>query len=101
MTNASGNPIGIKEVMQVLSGSGKMPGGGTWTIDENTLWVGNLPVDTTDKDLYAIFACFGAIAPYGCRVMKKPNKPAGYGLVNFLDPIAAQQALVTVNGTPS
>merc|ERR1719367_1108667 len=44
------------------------PGTG-WMNDQNALYVANLPADTTDLDLYRIFAPFGAIAPKGVRAM--------------------------------
>jgi len=77
-----------------------LPGGTGWTNDENALYVANLPADTTDLDLYRIFAPFGAIAPKGVRAMLNEDRSCrGIGFVNFLDPMAAQAAVQTLNGT--
>lgn len=77
-----------------------LPGGPGWVNDENALYIANLPVDTQDVDLYRIFAPFGAIAPKGARAMLNPDGSCkGFGFVNFLEAMAAQSAVMTLNGT--
>merc|ERR1712224_884152 len=76
-----------------------LPGGGKWTNDENTLFVGNLPPDTTVQHLYSIFGGFGAIAPGGAYAQMDPNKQQckGIAFINFLDPTASNLAIEALN----
>merc|ERR1712032_499105 len=70
------------------------------TPDTNCLCLGNLPQDTTDVDLYRLFAGFGAISAKGVRTLRNPDGSCkGFGFVNFLDNYAAQHALLALNGT--
>jgi len=90
----------IKVLHDGLVEARALPGGTGWINDENALYVANLPADTTDLDLYKIFAPFGAIAPKGVRAMLNEDTSCrGIGFVNFLDPMAAQAAVNTLNGT--
>jgi len=95
-----GGGVGIKVLVDGLLSSGAMPGGAKYQNDDNALYVGGLPYDTTDADLYLIFSPFGAIAPRGVRAMKGDDTPCkGFGFVNFLDTEGAQAAVQTLNGT--
>merc|ERR1711953_635259 len=78
-----------------------MPGGIKYENDEGTLFVGGLPPDTTDLELYKIFSPFGATAPRGIRAMTHEDRVTckGFGFVNYLDASSAQMALATLNGT--
>lgn len=90
----------IKVLHDGLVQAKALPGGTGWINDENALYIANLPVDTADIDLYRIFAPFGAIAPKGVRAMlNEDGSCKGIGFVNFLDPMAAQAAVLTLNGT--
>merc|ERR1711920_335128 len=98
---AKSGPIGIKQLVDGILESGALPGGIKYTNDENTLFVGGLPEDTTDEDLFLMFSPFGAIAPRGVRAMANEDKSAckGFGFVNFLDYAASITAIETLNGT--
>lgn len=90
----------IKVLHDGLVQAKALPGGTGWINDENALYIANLPVDTADVDLYRIFSPFGAIAPKGVRAMlNEDGSCKGIGFVNFLDPMAAQAAVLTLNGT--
>jgi len=84
-----------------LCTAGALPGGANYENDENTLFVGGLPHDTTDLDLYKIFSPFGAIAPKGIKAMLHlpTGNCKGYGFVNFMDASASQAAVAALNGT--
>merc|ERR1719198_1525662 len=62
----------IKTLKKGLQYAGVLPGG-KWTNDENALFVGGLPADTTDCDLYEIFSPFGSIPFSGVRAMKNED----------------------------
>jgi hypothetical protein len=67
--------------------------------EENSLYVKNLPPDTTDLDLYCLFAPFGAIASGGVKVMtNEDGSSKGYGFVDYLDPAVTQAAAMTMDG---
>merc|ERR1712048_761184 len=75
-------------------------GGGKWSNDNGAIWIGGLPYDTTDLDLYQIFAAFGAIPSNGVRAMLNDDGSCkGFGFVNYIDPTHAQTAIATLNGT--
>eukprot|EP00928_Gymnodinium_smaydae_P044950 TRINITY_DN2_c0_g4_i1.p1 TRINITY_DN2_c0_g4~~TRINITY_DN2_c0_g4_i1.p1 ORF type:complete len:373 (+),score=115.37 TRINITY_DN2_c0_g4_i1:47-1165(+) len=91
----------IKTLVDGLMNSGAMPGGVKYNNDENTLFVGGLPADTTDLDLFWIFSPFGAIPPRGVKAMLSEDRMTckGFGFVNFSDPNSTSQAIATLNGT--
>mmetsp|Transcript_106732 Transcript_106732/g.166696 ORF Transcript_106732/g.166696 Transcript_106732/m.166696 type:complete len:271 (+) Transcript_106732:36-848(+) len=93
--------VSVKTLFDGLCNAGALPGGEKYENNEGALFVGALPPDTTDMDLYKIFSPFGAIAPQGVRAMQWWDTGAckGYGFVNFLDPLAAQTAISTLHGT--
>merc|ERR1719401_816221 len=90
---------GIKNLKMSLVTAGALPGG-KWANDENALFVGGLPPDTTTDDLYEIFTPFGAIPSGGCKAMVDPESGTckGIGFVNFLEMTAAQTAIMSLNG---
>jgi len=74
--------------------------GGKWSNDVGALWIGGLPNDTTDLDMYHIFAPFGSIPASGVKAMlNEDGSCKGYGFVNYIDPQAAQGVIDTLNGT--
>lgn len=92
---------GAKLLVDGIIDSGELPGGAMYANDENTLFIRGLPRDTTDLELYQIFAPFGAIAPRGCRAMRAEDKMTckGTGFVNYMTSKAAQDAISALNGT--
>jgi len=91
----------VRTLLEGLCSAGALPGGAKYENDENTLFVGGLPYDTTDCDLYKMFSPFGGIAPKGVRAMldRDTGLCKGIGFVNFMDQSAAQMAIATLNGT--
>lgn len=65
---------------------------------QNALYLNNLPPDTTDMDLYTIFASFGPVCPRGVKVM--PGVPGHYrfGFINYMDAATAEFAVNAMNG---
>merc|ERR1712039_75766 len=88
----------IRSLKMSLKTAGALPGG-KWANDENALFVGNLPQDTTTEDLYEIFSPFGAIPSGGCKaMMTEMGTCKGIGFVNFMDQSAVQTAIMSLNG---
>jgi len=98
-----GKEKGIKEMIFGFGSSGILPGGAKWNNDENTVFVGGLPDDTQDVDLYCLFNAFGAIAPRGVKAMldRDTGMCTGVGFVNFLDAMGAQSAVQSLDGQPT
>lgn len=94
-------PKDAKGLVRDLCSGGQLPGGRKWENDENTIFVGGLPEDMSDLEMYVIFAPFGAIAPRGAsaRCDKETGKCIGIGFVNFLEAASAANAIRTLNGT--
>ncbi|CAK0809119.1 unnamed protein product [Prorocentrum cordatum] len=92
-----GGGPGITVIKQGLRWS--LPGSG-WQAGDPELYIGGLPPDTTDGDLYEIFATFGAIPPRGVKAMLSPEgQCTGVGFVNFIKLEDAQRACEALNGT--
>mmetsp|Transcript_50255 Transcript_50255/g.101070 ORF Transcript_50255/g.101070 Transcript_50255/m.101070 type:complete len:240 (-) Transcript_50255:123-842(-) len=88
----------IVDLKKELQADNVLPGG-QWSNDAGALHIGGLPADTTDKDVYEIFAPFGAIASRGLKAMTNPDGSCtGVAFVNFISPSAAQAAIATLNG---
>mmetsp|Transcript_28694 Transcript_28694/g.82449 ORF Transcript_28694/g.82449 Transcript_28694/m.82449 type:complete len:126 (-) Transcript_28694:63-440(-) len=68
---------------------------------EVQLYVDGLPPDTSDYDLFKLFAPFGCpIRPNGVKVMKRPDGAcSGVGFVDILDAGSAQMAMTALHGT--
>lgn len=89
----------IDTLITGLVKAGAVPGG-TWRNDENALFIGGLPWDTTTEDLYSLFSPFGAIPAKGCKAMQSPDGHcSGIGFVNFIESDAAQMAVMSLHGT--
>jgi len=91
----------MKEVVDGFEKAGTLPGGGApRENNQASLYVGGLPPDAEDIDLYRLFNPFGAVAPKGCKVMMRTDGASkGFGFVNFQDPAAAQEAIRAFDGT--
>jgi len=91
---------GIAELTRGLIDAGALPGCREFSNSVNALFVGSLPMDTTDLDLYKIFCGFGPIPAKGVRCQYHPDGTfKGFGFVNFVSPHDAQRAIMTLNGT--
>jgi len=98
LRGGTGNSGSIADFKRVLMNENALPGG-KWTNDDGALHVGGLPADTTDQDLYEIFATFGAIPSKGLRAMLNPDGTCtGVAFVNFVDPSAAASAISALDG---
>jgi len=94
-----GGKGGIRSIKEYLIEQGVLPGG-KWNNDQNAVYVHGLPRDTSDVDLYHIFTGFGAIPALGCRAMLSDDGFCkGFGFVNYIDPAAAQMAIMSLHGT--
>ncbi|CAK8992959.1 unnamed protein product [Durusdinium trenchii] len=76
--------------------------GGKWNNDDNTLFVGGLPPDTTNLEMYQIFSAFGPIAPRGATALldKDTGKCTGIGFINYMNAEAAEKAIRALNSWP-
>lgn len=96
---APGGGSSIQILKKGLNCANVLPGG-KWSNDENALFIGGLPHDTTDLDLYEIFSPFGSIPMKGVRAMTDEDGTCkGYGFVNFMNQQAVQLAIETLHGT--
>mmetsp|Transcript_52637 Transcript_52637/g.118059 ORF Transcript_52637/g.118059 Transcript_52637/m.118059 type:complete len:193 (-) Transcript_52637:82-660(-) len=94
-------PKEAKGLLRTLLQNEAIPGG-KWNNDDNTLFVGGLPEDMTNLEMYQIFAPFGPIAPRGATALldKESGKCTGIGFVNFMTPEAAEKAIRVLNSFP-
>merc|ERR1711972_140220 len=82
----------VGHLIKQLPGSGKKP-------DQNCLYVKGLPTNTSDLDLYRIFAPYGAIPATGVKAMMTPEGSCtGVGFVDFQDEVCAHAAAESLNG---
>eukprot|EP00443_Scrippsiella_acuminata_P132435 CAMPEP_0115726808 /NCGR_PEP_ID=MMETSP0272-20121206/82086_1 /TAXON_ID=71861 /ORGANISM="Scrippsiella trochoidea, Strain CCMP3099" /LENGTH=330 /DNA_ID=CAMNT_0003170277 /DNA_START=87 /DNA_END=1076 /DNA_ORIENTATION=- len=96
----NGGKGGGEGTFYALYGQVKKSGllGGSHVPNECQLYVRNLPKDTTDLDLYRLFAPFGAIAPTGAKAMSNPDGSCkGIGFVDFVNPTCCQAAITALN----
>ncbi|CAE7861434.1 gnt1 [Symbiodinium microadriaticum] len=94
-------PKEAKGLLRTLLSNEAIPGG-KWNNDDNTLFVGGLPEDMTNLEMYQIFAPFGPIAPRGATALldKETGKCTGIGFVNFMEKDAAERAIRVLNSFP-
>jgi len=93
----AGTPGSFQSLFQSVKGAGIL-GGGT-VPDECQVYIRNLPSDTTDLDLYRLFAPFGAIPPTGVKAMMNPDGSCkGIGFVDLAEPDAAATAVMALDG---
>jgi len=95
------SPKTAKGLVKGLCNTQTLPGGKRWENNESTIFVGGLPEDTTDLDMYHIFSPFGAVAPKGASARKDPEtgRCTGIGFVNYMDASSMNDAIKTLNGT--
>lgn len=89
----------VERMIDLLSEAG-LPGANyrNEASGDGSLYLANLPFDTTDEDLYTIFATFGAIPPRGVKVMRSTPGQRVYGFCNFLKASSAEFAVMSMNG---
>lgn len=93
-------PKTAKGMISDLTTSSTLPGGRRWENNENTLFVGSLPEDMTDVDMYHMFAPFGPIMARGAsaRIDAETGKCTGIGFINYLDAESATKAIRALSG---
>lgn len=93
---AASTSYSAKQMVVDFVNSGKLPGG-KWRNDENTVVVGGLPLDTTDRELYIMFTPFGAILPGGASIAThRDGSLRGFALINFQTQESAQHAIIAM-----
>mmetsp|Transcript_81683 Transcript_81683/g.142061 ORF Transcript_81683/g.142061 Transcript_81683/m.142061 type:complete len:278 (-) Transcript_81683:84-917(-) len=66
--------------------------------EENCLYIQGLPGDCSDRDLYELFAPFGAIEVQGVKASQKGGQCSGIGFVDFSENAATMAAMQALNG---
>lgn len=67
-------------------------------VTSNKLYVGNLPYNLTDSDLFEIFAKIGPIKNVEIVRDRKSNRTKGFGFVEMADLDSARKAATVLNG---
>lgn len=62
------------------------------------LFVGNLPFNTTDEDLYNLFGSVGEVASARVITDRQTNRSRGFGFIEMEDSLA-NQAIADLNDT--
>jgi RNA recognition motif-containing protein len=63
------------------------------------IYVGNLSFDTSERDLEAAFAAYGAVTTARIATDRATNRPRGFGFVEMANQSEAQTAIAALNGT--
>jgi len=90
--------VDMNAILKAFEESGGLPG----SVDKENqiaLYISGLPPNCEDVHLYRLFSPFGPIAAKGVRAMMWPDGSCkGFGFVNYLDVMAANAAIESVNG---
>jgi RNA recognition motif-containing protein len=62
------------------------------------IYVGNLSFDTSERDLEAAFAAYGAVSSARIATDRETNRPRGFGFVEMASQAEAQAAIAGLNG---
>jgi len=90
--------VDIIAVKRAIVNANILPGG-RWKNDDKTVMVKNLPPNTSDKDIYDLFSCFGAIYGEGVRALiSEQGQCKGTAFVNYLQKESSIAAVQTLNG---
>jgi RNA recognition motif-containing protein len=63
------------------------------------IYIGNLSFDTSESDLQAAFASYGAVSTARIASDRKTGRPRGFGFVEMSSQPEAQAAIAGLNGT--
>merc|ERR1719171_3305089 len=89
----------MKAYIKGLQQPGIVPGGTKWTNSEQTLYIAHLSSTCEELDLYNMFARFGPI--HSVHIHRDDSGACkGIGFVNFMDVMAVQNAVNSLNGQP-
>jgi RNA recognition motif-containing protein len=69
-------------------------------MDNNKLYVGNLPYSYRDSDLQDAFAAFGEVASANVAMERDTGRSRGFGFVQMGTAEQAQAAIDGMNGKP-
>jgi RNA recognition motif-containing protein len=67
-------------------------------MEENKIYVGNLPFNVTEKDLENFFSQFGKVTEVSIVKDRFSGNSKGFGFVNFEDKDAMEKAVSDSNG---
>lgn len=62
------------------------------------LYVGNLPYQTTDQDLHALFSAKGQVSAASVAMDRETGRSRGFGFVEMPNDAEAAKAIETLNG---
>jgi RNA recognition motif-containing protein len=62
------------------------------------IYVGNLSFDTSERELEAAFAAYGAVTSARIATDRDTNRPRGFGFVEMGSQAEAQAAIAALNG---
>jgi RNA recognition motif-containing protein len=62
-------------------------------MEQNKLYVGNLPFSVSDEQLRGIFASYGEISQLNLIMDRDTGRPKGFGFITFATQQAAEKAL--------
>jgi RNA recognition motif-containing protein len=63
------------------------------------IYVGNLSFDTSERDLEAAFAAYGAVTSARVATDRETNRSRGFGFVEMSSQAEAQAAIAGLNGS--
>ncbi|RWS29947.1 protein alan shepard-like isoform X12 [Leptotrombidium deliense] len=93
---AGNNGPSVGSSNQTATGNG---GSCVEQLSRTNLYIRGLQPNTTDKDLYGLCAPFGAIISTKAILDKNTNKCKGYGFVDFESPMAAENAVKSLQNS--
>uniref|UniRef100_A0A7S1KW41 RRM domain-containing protein n=1 Tax=Alexandrium catenella TaxID=2925 RepID=A0A7S1KW41_ALECA len=94
------DPHGARALVDAVADSGAQ-GDTSLRPEDQCVYIRGLPSDTTDLDLYKLFAVFGAIPHRGVKAMKNQDGTCtSVGFVDFTTPEAAQAAISALKDYP-
>jgi RNA recognition motif-containing protein len=63
------------------------------------IYVGNLPYDSSDEDLEALFSQFGEVSKATIVMDRETGRSRGFGFVEMMEDDEGRRAIEQVNGT--
>lgn len=63
------------------------------------IYVGNIPLNVTDRDLRGLFAEYGMIATAEVSIDRETDQPLGFGLIELVDDARAHEAVQRLDGS--
>ncbi len=63
------------------------------------IYVGNIPLNATERDLRGLFAAYGLIEAAEVSIDRETDQPLGFGLVELVDHARAHEAVHHLDGS--